>query len=185
MAGVVYTEITGFDDLQRKITQLAKSDSQKVSEIRGILRQVAGSTVNAVKSFVPKSRFDHTARGKNIQSGNLRKSIGLITGKNSTNPTILVGPRVKGGKNGWYGHMVDQGHNVYRNSGNASKRLKSGKQKSVLARVTNRRTGNRVGFVPGELFQEKGFAATKGFVANESASKVAAYFQKRIDALSR
>lgn len=183
MAGVVYTEIVGFDDLQRKITALAKTDGQKSAEIREVLRQVAKTTETAVKSFVPKSLYDHRARGKNIESGNLRKSIGTFNSK-SSNPTVLVGPRVKGNNDGWYGHMVDQGHIIYRNSGNSSTTLKNGNKKSILARITNRRTGNKVGFVPGELFMKKGFDATSGRVSAESESRVAAYFQKRINALS-
>ncbi|MCG9792485.1 HK97 gp10 family phage protein [Flavobacterium algicola] len=177
-----YVQITGFEELKEKVKLLA-NDKDKKKEVLLILRQVAKPTVRAIKTATPVSKKSHVARGKRISSGNLQKSIGTITSK-SSNPTILVGPRAKNGNDGWYGHMVNSGHNIYRNSGNSSKTLKSGRKKSVLARVTNKRTGNKVNRVEGVNFQEKGYEQTKGNVTADAEQQFAKFIQRRINKLS-
>ena len=90
-------EITGFPELERKIKALG-DDKSKKREVIGILKQVASSTVKAAKQTAPISKKKHTARGRVIQPGNLKKSIGTIVGRKGNakdNPTVYVGPRAK------------------------------------------------------------------------------------------
>ena len=68
-------EITGFPELEKKIKALS-DDKSKKREVVGILKQVASSTVKAAKQTAPISKKKHTARGRVIQPGNLKKSIG-------------------------------------------------------------------------------------------------------------
>ncbi|WP_281225368.1 hypothetical protein [Flavobacterium aquiphilum] len=179
-------EITGFKELQEKL-KLLSNDKDKKKEILLILRQVANPTIKAVKSFVPVSKKAHKARGKLIQPRNLEKSIGTITGKQE-NPTILVGPRVKGNNNGWYGHMVDQGHNIYQNPLNANKYHKKGvlkgRSKSVLSRVTHKRVGVISSRVDGVNFMKEGFNVTNAQVTADAEKRITAFIQRRIDKLS-
>jgi hypothetical protein len=175
-------EVTGFPELKAKIKELS-NDKDKVREVKLILRQIAKPTLAAIRAATPVSKKSHIARGKKIEPGNLKKSIGIIESK-SKNPTILVGPRAKRGNDGWYGHMVHGGHAVYRNSQNSKKVLKSGRKKSVLARVTNKRKGNAVGFVDGIPFQTMGYDKTKGTVTAEAEKQFAKFIQRRINKLS-
>jgi|GEM_PF-5124931 len=106
------TEIQGFEELQRKI-KLLGNDRLKRNEMLKIQRQVAKSTVGAARSQAPVSKKAHVISGsrarKVIQPGQLRDSIGTITGKAKTKAVIYVGPRTKGKWDGWYGAMVHGG----------------------------------------------------------------------------
>lgn len=174
--------VSGFPELKAKIKELA-NDKDKKKEILLILRQVARPAVLAAKSAVPISKKSHVARGKKIAPRNLKKSIGLITSK-SSNPTILVGPRAKNGNDGWYGHMVHDGHAIYRNNNNSRKLLKSGRKKSVLARVTNKRKGNVVGRVEGDPFMDIAYERNKGTMTANAEKKLTNFVQRRINKLS-
>lgn len=105
-------EIEGFEELQRKITLLG-NDRLKRAEILKIQRQVAKSTVSAARSQAPVSKKPHLISGKRtrkmINPGQLRDSIGTITGKAKTKAVIYVGPRTKGKWDGWYGALVHGG----------------------------------------------------------------------------
>jgi HK97 gp10 family phage protein len=167
-------EITGFPELEIKIKALS-DDKSKKREIIGILKQVASSTVKAAKQTAPISKKKHTARGRVIQPGNLKKSIGTIVGRKGSakdNPTVYVGPRAKGKQDGWYGHFVEYGFNVY-NKGFKRKR-KAGANNGAAIRRTK-----------GNPFMKNAYEQTKGAVTQESEAKVARYIQKRIDKLSR
>lgn len=76
-----------------------------------LLREVAKPTLQRLVCWLRIQKNARGTRSKN-NTGNLKKSQGLITGK-SENPTILVGPRVKGANKGWYGHFVHDGVNIY------------------------------------------------------------------------
>lgn len=175
-------EVTGFEELKGKIKELA-NDKDKVKEVKLILRQVAKPTLAAIRAATPVSKKSHIARGKKIDPKNLQKSIGYIDSK-AKNPTVLLGPRAKRGNNGFYGGMVHGGHKIYNNSQNSKKVLKSGRKKSVLARVTNKRTGNAVGFVDGIPFQDIGYEKTKGTVTAEAEKQFSKFIQRRINKLS-
>ena len=106
------TEVTGFKELQKQIGRLG-NDRLKRNEMLKILRQSSKATLQAARSEVPVSKKEHLISGKRtrrvIQPGNLRKSIGNITGKSKVIPTIYVGPRVKGKQLGFYGAFVHGG----------------------------------------------------------------------------
>jgi len=106
------TEITGFKELSQQLKRLG-NDRLKRNEILKVLRQVSKATVNAARSEAPVSKKPHLISGRRtrmiINPGNLRKSIGNITGKSKTIPTIYVGPRVKGKNMGFYAAFVHGG----------------------------------------------------------------------------
>ena len=174
--------VSGFPELKEKIRELA-NDKDKKKEVLLILRQVARPSLVAARNAVPVSSKSHIARGKKIESGNLKKSLGLITSK-SSNPMILAGPRVKNGNDGWYGHMVHGGHAIYRNTENIRRTLRNGRKKSVLARVTNKRKGNTVGRVRAIPFMDIAYEQTKNTVTADAQDKMAKFIQRRINKLS-
>lgn len=191
-------QVTGFEELKAKIKELS-NDKGKKQELLLILRQVAKSTLQAAKTTVPVQRsYSNLISRRSVIGGSLKQSLGFITGKKGNakdNPTIYVGPRVFKGKkgeesgrnaygNGWYGHMVHGGHAVYRNNQNRNKALKSGRKKSVLARVTNKRKGNVVNNVPANPFLDKAFEMTKTSATTDSEKRVAKFIQRRINKLS-
>lgn len=177
--------VTGFEELKRKIILLG-SDKDKKTEMLLILRQIARPTLSVARSLAPveKNNKSHIARGKRIQPGNLKKSIGFITGK-GVNPTIYVGPRVKGKFQGWYGHMVESGHNVYNNPNGKIKQGKNkGKGKSVLARKSRKNTGVISKKVAGKFFLKSAEESTKTGVTADAEKRMALFIQRRIDKLS-
>lgn len=102
----------------KEVEQLLKKmpDKMKKAELKKLLRASTADTIDAARSHVPQSSRPHHrySGGKKVATytpGNLRKSIGNITGRNRTNPTIYVGPRA--GKNrkydGYYGNFVEYG----------------------------------------------------------------------------
>lgn len=167
-------EVDGFAELQSKLKTLA-DDKTKKREVIAILRQVANSTVRAARQNAPISNKPHKARGKTIQPGNLKKSIGVIVGKKGdakVNPTVYAGPRAKGNNNGWYGHFVEYGINVY-NKGFKRKR-KAGANASAAVRRTK-----------ANPFMQRAYQQTGGKVLKESEQRMINFIQKRIDKLSK
>jgi len=162
-------EITGFAEFEAKL-KLIGNDKDKRKEALVVLRQVAKPTLNAARSFVPVSAKRHKARGKFLEPGNLKKSLGVITGKQSS-PTVYVGPRAKGSFNGWYGHFVENGVNKY-NKGYRRKRKAGANNHAAIGRRQ------------GTPFMAQAYALTEGKVTADAEAKVAAFIQKRIDKLS-
>lgn len=168
-------EIQGFNELQQKI-KLLSDDRSKKREVIALLRRVASTTVRTAKQNAPVSTNPHVARNKKINPGNLKKSIGIIVGKKGEakdNPILYVGPRAKGANDGWYGHFVEYGHNVYAR-GFKRKNRKKGADNSSHAK-------SRTKAVP---FMQRTYEQTGGKASQEAAVKIAAYIQKRIDKLS-
>ena len=150
-------DIQGFDVLNQKLKALG-NDKIKRREMLKVLGQVANPTVKAARAQAPKSKKPHVISGsrsrKVITPGNLKKSIGKITGKRGlgkTNAVLYVGPRSKGRKNdGWYGAFVHGG--------------------------TKHQKAN--------AFMDRAYAQTKGGVTVDAEKKVTAYVQKQINKLS-
>lgn len=168
-------EIEGFDVLQRKITLLA-DDRDKQREVKAILRRVARPTVKAAQGFAPQSKKPHRARKTLINPGNLKKSIGTITGRKGNskkNPTIYVGPRVRGKYDGFYGAWVHEGVNIYRKG---FKRNRKGNRDYNAAGAASR--------TKAQPFMDKAYNVTKGKVTADAEKSVAAFIQKRINKLS-
>jgi hypothetical protein len=170
MNSVAGITVEGFAELKVLITRLA-DDKDKRKEMLLILRQVAKPTLNTAKNLVPVSKKAHKARGKIIQPGNLKKALGLITGK-SPNPTIYVGARAKGSNDGWYAHFVHDGVNSY-SKGFKRKRIKG----ANMASARSRSQGNK--------FLANAYTQTQASVTADSEKKMAKFVQRRIDKLSK
>ena len=169
-------EIQGFDVLRNKIKQL-ETDKAKRRELIPILRKVAQPTVKAARQLAPVSKQPHRGRTRIINPGNLKKSIGTITGKkgrSTTNAVVYVGPRTRGNYDGYYGAWVHEGVNLYRGG---FKRNRRG-NRAANARAAKRKT-------QGNPFMAKAYSVTKGKVTADAEQKVAAFIQKRINRLSK
>lgn len=173
MSNTAGITITGFSDLISKIEQLA-DDKDKRKEVLMLLRQVAKPTLNAAKNAAPIASKKVSSRGKIIQPGTLKKSLGTISVK-TDNPTIAVGARTKGSNDGWFAHFVHAGHDVYKNNNGA---------KSSLRRVTNKRKGRVQSRVDGNPFLTDAYESTKNNVTADAEKKMAAFIQRRIAKLS-
>ncbi|MNQ47647.1 hypothetical protein D3C85_615000 [compost metagenome] len=168
-------EVTGFEELKQKIKLLA-NDKDKRKEVLLILRQVARPTLAAAKVLVPVSKKPHFARGFWHRPGNLKKSLGFIKSK-SENPMVLMGPLVSrargfnGFGNGWYGHFVHDGINIY-NKGFKRKHKKGANNQAAKSRIA------------GNPFMTKAYEQTKSGATADTEKKMAAFIQRRIDKLS-
>ncbi|MGQ7945011.1 HK97 gp10 family phage protein [Flavobacterium sp. WC2509] len=162
-------QVEGFAELQAKIRLLA-DDKDKRKEVLVILREVAKPTLQAAKSLVPIASKRHKARGKWIDPRNLQKSLGNITGKQD-NPTVYVGPRAKGSFDGWYGHFVEKGVNVYRKGFKRKRKAGANDHASV-------------GKTKANPYMAKAYESTSGPVTADAERKMAVFIQRRIDKLS-
>lgn len=166
-------EVTGFRELEAKIKALA-NDKDKKREMLMILRQVAKPTLMAAKQTVPVSKKSHKIKGKTINPGNLKKSIGNITGKRGNakrNPTIYVGPRTKGANDGWYGKFVHDKVNTY---------------KKGFKRVRKKGANDwaAIKYREGNPFMTKAYELTKTSVTADAEKRMAAFIQRRINKLA-
>jgi len=183
-------EITGFEELQRKI-QLLGNDRKKRTEILKILRKVAQATVKAMRREAPvhKRKTLYARHGKKQDRGTLQKSIGTITGKDPVNAKLYVGARAKGSNDGYFGSWVNDGHRIFNKfTVRGSTRDSRGRFVSLALKSDAKRRGNKKGSVSmGDTkandFSGRAYDQTKGGVTADAESSVAAYIQKRIDAL--
>jgi len=176
-------DVEGFEHLRAQILKLA-DDKDKRKEIYAILNQVAKPTLVIAQKKAPIAKKKHKARGVVIQPGNLKNSLGLIRGKNKENPTVLVGPRVKGKNKGWYGHMVHDGHNIYNNvhkSGASKFKRFRNKRRPEVLRLDKAGTAQRV---KGNPFLTSAYEETKGKVTADAVAKFTKFVQRRINKLS-
>lgn len=176
MSSFADIDVEGFEELRQKLLLLA-NDKDKRRESLVILRQVARPTLAVSKMLVPVSQKAHYARRQKINPGNLKESLGLITGKSKDNPTIYVGPRAKGRFKGWYGHFVHDGHKVYNNPGQGRNKLKRYRQRRRPEVVSKQ--------VQGNPFLTRAYEQTRGRVTSDAEVKFARFLQRRIDKLSR
>lgn len=171
MSDRIEIDVQGFRELEQKIKMLA-NDKDKRRESLILLRQIAKPTLAAARNLAPVSKKAHWARKKKIQPGNLKKSLGNITGRSKTTPTIYVGARAKRQHDGWYAHFVHDGVNVYR-KGFKRKRKKGANAGAAIARTK------------GNPFLRKAYEQTKGTVTADAEDRFAKFLQRRIDKLSR
>jgi HK97 gp10 family phage protein len=125
-----YIKVEGLEEVQRILQKLPDALTRR--ELLKMFRQAAKPVVLSAKANAPND------------TGNLAESIGTITGKSKTFPTVYVGAKVKkrgairrmkkkGGKvnhyntGGWYAHFVEYGISVDR------KRRRRGKTGSTTA----------------------------------------------------
>jgi hypothetical protein len=154
-------QVEGFEELRKKIQQLG-SDKDKKKEILVILRKRARPLIRAIRTETPESKKAHVISGRRsrkvIQPGNLKRSIGNITGKKGKakiNPTIYVGPRIRGRNDGFYGAWVHDG----------SKLPQGGRSKA-------------------NPFQKRGFNKVESGLVKDTEKSMAKFIQKRINRLS-
>lgn len=162
-------EVKGFEELKRKIVLLS-NDKDKKREMLMILRQIAKPTLSTAKVMAPISKKIHKVRGVMISPGNLKKSLGFITGK-SGNPTIFVGARVKGPNKGWYANFVHDGVNLYK-KGFKRKHTKGANNHAARSKTT------------ADPFLTNAYSATKNVVTADAEKRMAKFIQRRIDKLS-
>jgi len=91
-------------EIARNLESLNMSDSKNKTLLRQAMRKAAKPILTELKGLVPKD------------SGQLRKSLAVINGKNRRGvaPSVFVGPRVKGAfadknKTGFYFYFLEYG----------------------------------------------------------------------------
>src|SRR5690606_42094276 len=99
-----------------------------------------------------------------------KKSLGTINRKNKENPTIIVGPRVKGSNKGWYGHFVHEGINVYR-KGFKRNHVKGANNNAALRRTKS------------NPFLTRAYEQTEGKVTGDAEVKFVKFVQRRLNKL--
>lgn len=200
MSNSVNVDVKGFQELANKI-KLLGDDKDKRRESVAILKQIAKPTLAASKNLAPVSKKKHFSRGKFIEPGTLKKSLGLITAK-SKNPTVIVGARAKRKFDGWYANFVHDGHEYFasatqktklffknnsrfttvRNKGKGSAFNK--KRKTKVERVRLRQAG-MARRTKAQPFLNNAYEQTQGKVTSDAEKKFAAFLQRRIDKLSK
>jgi hypothetical protein len=167
----ISVNVEGFDRLVAQLKQLS-DDKDKKSEVLLILRQIAKPTLDAARSIVPVRRsYSSLKTKKTVMGGNLKKSLGNITGRKTINPTIYVGPRVKGAFDGWYGHFVHDGVNVY-NKGYKRKHTAGANEHAAIRKTK------------GNPYLTKAFVMTEGVVTVDADRRMTKFIQRRIDRLT-
>mgnify|MGYP000008577988 FL=1 len=91
-------------EIARNLESLNMSDSKNKTILRQAMRKAAKPILTELKGLVPKD------------SGQLRKSLAVINGKNrrGVSPSVYIGPRVKGAyanenKTGFYFYFLEYG----------------------------------------------------------------------------
>lgn len=191
MSSLLQVDVEGYNELIKKITKLG-DDKDKRRETLILLRQVAKPTLDAARTLAPVSKRAHWARGKKIQPGNLKKSLGNITGRSKTNPTIYVGARAKRKHDGWYAHFVHDGHEQFNHGNIKVTRGRDGRFKSVKVKgrftkksYLGRTRGASHKFVTGNPFLHKAYEQTKSSVTADAEKRFSKFLQRRIDKLSK
>lgn len=162
-------QVRGIQSVERKFKQFGNLSEDR-AEVLKLLQQVAKPTLRAAKVHTPISTRKKGKKNKRPK-GNLNKSIGFIEGKKGQakdNPTVYVGPRVKGMYDGYYGAWVHEGRNIY------SKGFKRNRSK---AGANNHAAKSRT---KGDPYMTKAYEDTGG-TAKESAKRImTAYMKRRI-----
>lgn len=153
-------QITGFNELQRKIKRLG-NDKDKRRPIIKILRKSAKSTIDTARRLAPK---DTGVGAKSIRFQVLRRA---------RVPMGIVGPRSRGRYDGWYvRQFVIPGHNIYRAGFKRNRR--------------GNRAANALGAkskVPPNFFMNKTQNLTQGKVIGKAVPQTERYLQKIINQL--
>lgn len=164
----------GIEELEKVLRQFP--DHVKRVEIRRLLRKAGRPTLNAAKAKAPKGSVQHSrypkasVPGKRASKGegkviatydpqNLSESLGFINAR-TVQPQVYLGPRsgkkATGGKDGYYGHMIEYGH------------------KAVNGEM-----------VPAQPFMRPAYEQTKGAAAAEAAKGISKYIEKQANRLKK
>ena len=123
-----YNEFFTVEGTEKVIRQLKKLDDKLTrNTINRAFRKASRGLVKTAKSYALMNLSGYNETGSK-PTGNLSKSIGYITGRSKSWPTVYVGPKVKKGgalrkirkksgngklghyaSGGWYGHFVEYG----------------------------------------------------------------------------
>ena len=201
MSNKIQVDVQGFQELTKKLKELG-NDKDKRREALIILRQVAKPTLEVARSLAPVSKEQHFSRGKYIQPGALKKSLGYITVR-TEDPQIAVGPRAKGKRyDGWYGHMVHEGHEYFV-SANQNKNVRTRAAKNY-SKIDKKRAGTngvnkrrrtkaqrakliqsgRLRMTKSQPYLSDSFKRTQGRVTGDAEKRFATFLQRRIKKLS-
>jgi hypothetical protein len=103
------TNIIGGKAIERALMNASDKLTRKV--LLSGMRAAATPLVKAMRANTPVSGRDYKNAKYKRSSGDLKKSIGKITGRSKKFPSIYVGPRVKGkwSNSGYIGHWVEFG----------------------------------------------------------------------------
>jgi len=103
------TNIIGGKAIERALMNASDKLTRKV--LLSGMRAAATPIVKAMRANTPVSGRDYKNAKYERSSGDLKKSIGKITGRSKKIPSIYVGPRVKGkwSSKGYIGHWVNFG----------------------------------------------------------------------------
>lgn len=108
-------KIEGVDELVKNLKKFSNRATRK-KVVNAAQRDAFNRSgiINVAKAQTPVSAYKHSSnRGGKVKHlpGNLRKSIGLITGKSKKFPNVQLGYRAgeKRKNDGWYGFMVHEG----------------------------------------------------------------------------
>lgn len=106
------TKIVGSDKIRKALLKASSSLTRKV--LLSGMRKAATPLVKAMRANIEPSGRDYSNAKYDRSSGDLKKSIGKITGRSKKFPSIYVGPRVKRkwGNKGYVGHWVEFGNDT-------------------------------------------------------------------------
>ena len=106
------TKIVGSDKIRKALLKASNSLTRKV--LLSGMRKAATPLVKAMRANIKPSGRDYSNARYERNSGDLKKSIGKITGRSKKFPTIYVGPRVKRNwsNKGYVGHWVEFGNDT-------------------------------------------------------------------------
>jgi len=145
--------VSGVKELDAMMRGLPSQVQHRI--LTAIHKKAAEPLVGAAQSLAP------------FKKGLLKKSIGAVSGgsiqRTGEIGLVTVGPRRKGGYEGFHGHLIERGHKVVVGGslpGNKSKTGRDGK-------------GRVVGFAPAIPFMEPAFKATKGIVVSRIQTEFA------------
>ena len=131
------TKIVGSDKIRKALLKASNSLTRKV--LLSGMRKAATPLVKAMRANIKPSGRDYSNAKYDRSSGDLKKSIGKITGRSKKFPSIYVGPRVKRkwGNKGFVGHWVEFGNDTGYNLNFDGKRYVSKAYESKANEVEN------------------------------------------------
>ena len=131
------TKIVGSDKIRKALLKASNSLTRKV--LLSGMRKAATPLVKAMRANIKPSGRDYSNSKYDRSSGDLKKSIGKITGRSKKFPSIYVGPRVKRkwGNKGFVGHWVEFGNDTGYNLNFDGKRYVSKAYESKANEVEN------------------------------------------------
>ena len=108
----IFTDIENSRAIQRALLNASDSLTRKV--LLSGMRQAATPLVKEMRDNIEPSGRDYSNAKYQRKSGDLKRSIGKITGKSKEFPSLYVGPRVKRkfSNMGYVGHWVEFGNDT-------------------------------------------------------------------------